>query len=78
MPIQQGIVKINSYFGESNSGIELRHLKFCYIPIFYKSSTDWQWNVKCKNYVQLDKLKTIKRTKGRVIKNIKTRNIKNK
>ena len=37
------------------------NLKFSYISIFYKSSTDWQWNEKCKNYIQLDQLKKIKR-----------------
>ena len=30
-----------------------------------KSSTEWKWNEKCKNYKQLDQLKKIKRTKSR-------------
>ena len=29
----------------------------------YKSSTDWQWNEKCKNYIQLDQLKKDKKDK---------------
>ena len=28
---------------------------------------DWQWNEKCKNYIQLDQLKKIKRTKSEEI-----------
>ena len=32
----------------------------------YKSSTDWQWNENCKNYIQLDQLKKIKWTKSRL------------
>ena len=32
--------------------------------LFYKSSTDWQWNQKRKNYIQLDQLKKMKGTKG--------------
>ena len=38
---------------------------------FYKSSMDWQWNEKCKNYIQLDQLKKIKRTKSRLKRSIK-------
>ena len=49
----------------------IRHLKFHYISIFYKSSVDWQGNEKCKNYIQLDQLKKVKRTKGRLTRNIK-------
>ena len=37
----------------------------------YKSSTDWQWNGKCKNYIQLDQLKKIKRTNSRLKREIK-------
>ena len=37
----------------------------------YKSSTDCQRNKKCKNYIQLDQLKTIKRTKNGLKRNIK-------
>ena len=32
---------------------------------------DSQRNKKCKNYIQLDQLKTIKRTKSRLKENIK-------
>ena len=38
---------------------------------FYKSSMDWQWNEKCKNYTQLCQLKKIKRTKSRLKRSIK-------
>ena len=38
----------------------------------YKSSTDCQRNKKCKNYIQLDQLKTIKRTQSRLKRYIKT------
>ena len=48
-----------------------RHLKFRYISIFYKSSTDWQLNENCKNYMQLDQLPKVKGTKGRLKRNIK-------
>ena len=37
----------------------------------YKSSTDCQRNKTCKNYIQLDQLKTIKRTQSRLKRNIK-------
>ena len=37
----------------------------------YKSSKDCQRNKKCKNYIKLDQLKTIKRTKSRLKRNIK-------
>ena len=37
----------------------------------YKSSTGCQRNKKCKNYIQLDQLKMIKRTKNRLKRNIK-------
>ena len=37
----------------------------------YRSSTDWQWNEKCKNYIPLDQLKKIKRTKSRLNRNMK-------
>ena len=37
----------------------------------YKSSTDCQRNKKYKSYIQLDQLKTIKRTKSRLKRNIK-------
>ena len=37
----------------------------------YKSSTDCQRNKKCKNYIQPDQLKTIKRTKNGLKRNIK-------
>ena len=37
----------------------------------YKSSRDCQRNKKCKNYIQLDELKTIKRTKNRLKRNMK-------
>ena len=42
----------------------MRHLKFCYISIFYKCSLDWHRNQWCENYIQLDQLKKTKRTKG--------------
>ena len=32
----------------------------------YKSSTYWQWNKTCKNYIQLYQLKKIKRAKSRL------------
>ena len=38
---------------------------------FYKSSMDWQWNEKCKNYIQLCQLKKIKRAKSRLKRSIK-------
>ena len=37
----------------------------------YKSSMDCQRNKKCKNYIQLDQLKTIKRTKSKLKRNMK-------
>ena len=50
-----------------------RYLNVSHISIFdsYKSSTDCQRNRKCKNYIQLDQLKTIKRTKSKLKRNIK-------
>ena len=44
----------------------------------YKSSTDWQSNEKCKNYIQLDQLKKIKRIKSRLKRKIKCYKIKAK
>ena len=38
---------------------------------FYKSSTDWQLNEKCENYIQLYQLRKIKRTKTRLERSIK-------
>ena len=38
---------------------------------YYKSSMDCQRNKKCKNYMQLHQLKTMKRTKSRLKRNIK-------
>ena len=37
----------------------------------YKSSKDCQGNKKCKNYIQVAQLKTIKKTKSRLKRNIK-------
>ena len=37
----------------------------------YKSSMDCQRSKKCKNYIQLDQLKMIKRTKSGLKRNIK-------
>ena len=39
--------------------------------VIFQFSTDWQWNEKCKNYMQPDQLKKIKRAKGRLKRNIK-------
>ena len=41
-----------------------------------KSSTEWKWNEKCKNYIQLDQLKKIKRTNSRLKRKIKCDKIK--
>ena len=37
----------------------------------YKFSRDYQRNKNCKNYIQLDHLKTIKKTKSRLKRNVK-------
>ena len=44
---------------------------YIYIYIYYKPSTDCQRNKKCKNYIQLHQLETIKRTKNELKRNIK-------
>ena len=49
------------------------YVKFCYISIFYKSSTDCNEMESVNTiYKQLDQLKNIKRTKSRLIRKIKT------
>ena len=52
----------------TNISSTTRHLKFSYISILINLlGTD----NKCKNYIQLDQLKKIKRTKSRPKRNVK-------
>ena len=56
-----------------------RHLSYSYISILANLlRTDNEWNEKCKNYIQLDQLKKIKRAKIRLKRKIKCYKIKAK
>ena len=54
-------INIYIYIYISTNITQQWHIKIQLYFDSYKSSTDWQWGEKCKNYIQLDQLKKIKR-----------------